>query len=65
MDDAFDHSGDPAHYRRRAAHMRALAAETANSNLREMLERLAIDYDLLADRMERRPRAERPRREQG
>lgn len=44
--------------------MRALAAESANSQLRDMLERLAADYDLLAERMEKRPGADRPPREQ-
>ncbi len=60
MDDAFDHGGDPARYRRRAANMRALANNCADPRLREMMDRLAADYDLLAQQIERRPGEDRP-----
>jgi hypothetical protein len=60
MGDAFDYGGDPAHYRRRAANMRALAGHCADPRLREMMDRLAADYDLLAEQFERRLGPDRP-----
>ena len=41
---------DPTHWRDRAAHMRALAATTADVETRTIMLRLADDYDKLAER---------------
>ena len=40
------------HYRERAARVRSLASSDADLALREQLERMASDYDEIADELE-------------
>ena len=53
---------DPKYWHDRAALMRALAATTADVELRVIMLRLAGDYDKLADRTARRTDGEVPPR---
>jgi hypothetical protein len=46
----FTNINDPRHWRERAAAMRALALTTKDKETRSVMNRLANDYDALADR---------------
>jgi hypothetical protein len=50
----YQNLNDPAHWRDRAAEMRALAGEMKDGQSRSIMLNLASDYDKLADRAEER-----------
>ena len=54
------HVNDSKHWRDRAAEMRALADWMKDVDAVAMMLRLADDYDLLADRVNKRANGERP-----
>jgi len=54
------HVNDYKHWRDRAAEMRALADRMKDVDAAAMMLRLADDYDLLADRVNKRANGERP-----
>jgi hypothetical protein len=47
---------DPAHWRQRAAEARAIAESLNDPQSKEAMQRIAKDYDHLAERAERRAR---------
>ena len=53
-------SYQPNHWRERAAHMRALAVDTADAEAAAIMLKLAEDYDKLADRAEIRAQDQPP-----
>jgi hypothetical protein len=54
------HLNDVNHWRDRAAAMRVLADGMKDADVRSIMERLALDYDKLADRAEDRATHDTP-----
>ena len=54
-------TNDPQHWRDRAAQMRSLAATMGGSEAAILMNDLAAEYDMLAERAEIRVRGKKPR----